>query len=201
MPWRRAWQPTPIFLPGESHGQRSLERYSPWGCKESDMTEHACMHRLCPHIGIRWVIFNPKLIMYSFSYYFIILLSKNYIILHYASLDCSGEPAYHHREVVFFKKCNKHFWYSIMSMTVTVGHKNFISIHSFVYGLGCHEQWRAIASVTVQFSPVQSLLCVQLFVTPWTAACQASLSITNSRSLRKLMSIESVTVGNHKAII
>ena len=37
---------------------------------------------------------------------------------------------------------------------------------------------------------VQSLSCVQLFVTPWTAACQASLSITNSQSLLKLMSIE-----------
>ena len=33
---RRAWQPTPVFLPGQSHGQRSLEGYSPWGCKESD---------------------------------------------------------------------------------------------------------------------------------------------------------------------
>ena len=38
--WRRKWQPTPIFLPGKSHGQRSLVGYSPWGCKESDMTEH-----------------------------------------------------------------------------------------------------------------------------------------------------------------
>ena len=37
--WRREWQPTPVFLPGESHGQRSLVGYSPWGCKESDMTE------------------------------------------------------------------------------------------------------------------------------------------------------------------
>ena len=33
MPWRRAWQPTPVFLPGESHGQRSLVGYSPWGHK------------------------------------------------------------------------------------------------------------------------------------------------------------------------
>ena len=32
-PWRRKWQPTPIFLPGKSHGQRSLAGYSPWGCK------------------------------------------------------------------------------------------------------------------------------------------------------------------------
>ena len=39
IPWRRAWQPTPVFLPGESHGQRSLAGYSPWGRKESDTTE------------------------------------------------------------------------------------------------------------------------------------------------------------------
>ena len=46
--WRRAWQPTPVFLPGESHGQRSQEGYSPWGRKESDMTEasEACMQTL-----------------------------------------------------------------------------------------------------------------------------------------------------------
>ena len=39
IPWRKAWQPTPVFLPGESHGQRSLAGYSPWGHKELDMTE------------------------------------------------------------------------------------------------------------------------------------------------------------------
>ena len=39
IPWQRAWQPTSVFLPGESHGQRSLVGYSPWGCNESDMTE------------------------------------------------------------------------------------------------------------------------------------------------------------------
>ena len=37
--WRRKWQPTPVLLPGKFHGQRSLVGYSPWGCKESDMTE------------------------------------------------------------------------------------------------------------------------------------------------------------------
>ena len=46
-------------------------------------------------------------------------------------------------------------------------------------------------------SSVQSLSCVWLFVTTWTAACQASLSITNSQSLLKLMSIESVMPSNH----
>ena len=50
---------------------------------------------------------------------------------------------------------------------------------------------------SVQFSSVQSLSCVQLFVTPWTAAGQASLSITNSQSLPKLMFIESVMPSNH----
>ena len=40
-PWRRTWQPTPVFLPGEFHGQRSLVGYSPWGCKELDMTKAA----------------------------------------------------------------------------------------------------------------------------------------------------------------
>ena len=39
IPWRRAWQPMPIFLPGESHGQGSLEGYSPWSHKESDTTK------------------------------------------------------------------------------------------------------------------------------------------------------------------
>ena len=39
VPWRRKWQPTPAFLPGESHGQRSLVGYSPWGSEEPDMTE------------------------------------------------------------------------------------------------------------------------------------------------------------------
>ena len=52
-------------------------------------------------------------------------------------------------------------------------------------------------SPTFQFSSVQSLSCVLLFETPWTTALQASLSITNSRSLLKLMSIESVMPSSH----
>ena len=46
-PWRKEWLPTPVFLPGESCGQRSLVGYSPRDHKESDMTEateHACTH-------------------------------------------------------------------------------------------------------------------------------------------------------------
>ena len=39
IPWRRAWLPTPVFLPGEFPGQRNLAGYGPWGCKESNTTE------------------------------------------------------------------------------------------------------------------------------------------------------------------
>ena len=44
IPWKRTWQPTPVFLPGLSLGQRSLAGYSPWGCKELDMTEQLSLH-------------------------------------------------------------------------------------------------------------------------------------------------------------
>ena len=43
-PWRRKWQPTPLFLPGKSHGQRNLVGYSLWGRKESDLTERLNTH-------------------------------------------------------------------------------------------------------------------------------------------------------------
>ena len=44
IPWRRKWQPAPVFLPEKSHGQRSLAGYSPWGRKELDTTERLRMH-------------------------------------------------------------------------------------------------------------------------------------------------------------
>ena len=51
IPWSRAWQPTPVFSPGEVQGQRSLAGTSPWGDKDLDLTEafsmHAHRHRKC----------------------------------------------------------------------------------------------------------------------------------------------------------
>ena len=44
IPQSQKWQPTPVFFPGKSHGQRSLAGFSTWGCKESDTTEHTCLH-------------------------------------------------------------------------------------------------------------------------------------------------------------
>ena len=51
MAWRRRWHPTPVLLPGKSHGRRSLVDYSPWGCKESDTTERFHFHFSLSCIG------------------------------------------------------------------------------------------------------------------------------------------------------
>ena len=42
--WRREWQPTPVFFPGDSHGEKSLTDYNPWDHKESDSTEQLSLH-------------------------------------------------------------------------------------------------------------------------------------------------------------
>ena len=64
------------------------------------------------------------------------------------------------------------------------------------YTTKCETLLTALCIIFFSWCSVQSLICVRLFVTPWTAAPQASLSITNSWSLLKLMSIESVMPSN-----
>ena len=58
IPWRQVWQPTPVFIPGESHGQRSLAGNSLQGCTESDTTEatqHArLMYTVCLAFSLQW---------------------------------------------------------------------------------------------------------------------------------------------------
>ena len=62
-PWRRKWQPTPVLLPGKVHGQRSLVRYSPWCCKESDTTEQLTLTYMHTHthtcIYTQWNTTHP----------------------------------------------------------------------------------------------------------------------------------------------
>ena len=65
-PWRRVWKPASVFLPGESHGQRSLARSSPWGRKESDMTERHQQLSL-PDVSI---LFGQKEVFLLFSFSF-----------------------------------------------------------------------------------------------------------------------------------
>ena len=65
MPWRRKWQPTPVFLPGESHGQRSLAGYSPRGRKQSETTERLTLSlSLSPLFTVPWVL-NKYFIWYG----------------------------------------------------------------------------------------------------------------------------------------
>ena len=59
IPWSRKWQPSPVFLPGKFHRQRSLAGYSPWGHKESDMTEHTLTHthNMCRQTNFLFLFF------------------------------------------------------------------------------------------------------------------------------------------------
>ena len=67
IPWRRKWRPTPKFLAGKFHGQRSLVGYSSWDCKESDETGHTHTHIemiLFPFISIEKIILKFCFICY-----------------------------------------------------------------------------------------------------------------------------------------
>ena len=64
IPWRREWQPAPVFLPRELHEQRSLVGYHPWGCKESDMTEGLTLS--VPFFCISYISVNKSYLFFSF---------------------------------------------------------------------------------------------------------------------------------------
>ena len=74
IPWRRKWQPTPVFLPGESHGQRSLPGYSPWGHKESDTTE---LTKQQGYLYLMKDLFLPPELSFNPAYAFI-LFCRNF---------------------------------------------------------------------------------------------------------------------------
>ena len=66
-PWRREWQSTPVFLPWEFHGQRSLADYSSWGCKKSDMTEQLTLSHFSPHNMIFMSLFTSSCLSFCYS--------------------------------------------------------------------------------------------------------------------------------------
>ena len=70
IPWKKKWQPTPVFLPGQSHGQRSLVGYSPWGHKEPDTTEQLTqLICICSSFCFQWVVFLYKMLsVFSYVY-------------------------------------------------------------------------------------------------------------------------------------
>ena len=64
IPWRRAWLPTPVFLPGKSHGWRSLAGYSPWGHTELDTTEWLSTHSGTEVVDYRLRLFSSSLVLH-----------------------------------------------------------------------------------------------------------------------------------------
>ena len=79
--WRRKWQPTPVFLPGKSHGQRSWEGYSPWNCKRVGydlVTEYAHMSFTCSlcsfaHLVSLTYIYVCVCIIYQILFHYVII--------------------------------------------------------------------------------------------------------------------------------
>ena len=66
MPWRRAWKPTPVLLPGECHGQRSLVGCSPWGLKELDTTERLSTAHIVKLVILNSASLIPLIIFFIF---------------------------------------------------------------------------------------------------------------------------------------
>ena len=69
IPWRRKWHPTPVFLPGYTHGQRRLLGFSPWGCKEQQRAEHLQIVTITVnvrHVTFQWLIkYLPHCLLYN----------------------------------------------------------------------------------------------------------------------------------------
>ena len=101
----------------------------------------------------------------------------------------------------FLNYTNDNWGLGILNRLTKVLQQSSIRISTWTELFHLSSSWflslKHSCSILLSFNSVQSLSHVQLFVTPWTAACQASLSITNSRSLLKFMSIESVMPSNH----
>ena len=97
IPWRREWLLTLVFLPGESHGHRSLAGYSPWGRKESDMTEQLTHIHLSPIYLSIPIIYLSSLSIYCLSY-----LSSMYFLSIYLS---STHLSTHLRKTVHLHQC------------------------------------------------------------------------------------------------
>ena len=81
IPWRRKWQPTPVLLPGESHGWKSLVGYNPWGRKESDTTEQ--LHFTPPH---SFCIFDNYLVKFTYDFSRSICTESNIIMIFFLLL-------------------------------------------------------------------------------------------------------------------
>ena len=98
IPWRRAWQPTPVFMPGESHGQRSLVGYNPQGGTELDamkwLSRHASMHTHIHTYKYVWVFIHTYIFAYTYICVYICMLCV-YIHISQCFIHSSAFLCYH----------------------------------------------------------------------------------------------------------
>ena len=120
IPWRRKWQHTPVFVPGKSHGQRSLAGYSPWGRREPDVTERtarvftqASGHWCSPsHLTLRAfllsVVFQSLTLSSRFNFFHFpscyCLSSRWRSELFAGEGECSGQPGTHVSFLLFWRQ-------------------------------------------------------------------------------------------------
>ena len=95
--YRREWQSAPVFLPGESHGQRSLVGYSPWGRTETDTTERPT------HFDSNKIVYTYLYSLLNVSFKSILLFSK-YLFWTYYVPDIPGKE---YMLLIFIFHCNK----------------------------------------------------------------------------------------------
>ena len=99
IPWRRKWQPTPVFLPVKPHRQRRLVGYSPQGYKESDMTEHTYTHvafvyLLLPILSVFSHFFFVSIMLYHVFSYFSSVHQWSLIVYWYWALETTWKLLY-----------------------------------------------------------------------------------------------------------
>ena len=174
MPWRRKWHPTPIFLPGKSHGQRSLAGYSPWGHKVLNMTELLNNNNNILHM--RGLKFSKTFISFwkSKDWYLEELALDQEDLTPESTRFLAGEKRQSTFHITVWEALKERFRTCVSPREggPYSAWKGFPEVVSFALGHCC--------SVTH---------CVQLSATPWTTPHQLFLSFTISQSLFKLMSI------------
>ena len=106
IPWRRKRQPTPVFLAGKSHGQRSLVGYCPWSCKESDTTKQQtlafCTFLCCAEVFCcffcLFVFSIVPLVYFCFCCYYLWLCVSHSVMSDFCNpMDCSPPGSSVHR--------------------------------------------------------------------------------------------------------
>ena len=196
IPWRRKWQPTLVFLPGKSHGQRSLAGYNPWGSKESDTTERLqSFNDLWNSIMfvLTWVPLKPEseTNIWVMADYLRMEIPWRSMVDRGSQTEREGKINKDNCQVGpltgdgagFFLDPMKwpENWLEQQSPAFLIPRISFVK--EFFHRCGWRVVWgwfKCIAFIMhFQFRSVQSLSRVWLFATPWITARQASLSQTH----------------------